>query len=172
MMLHRISLAVLFASVFGLLLAAANAESKQLVATGKVVTTAFDTYGEITCVGGQPVAGLPPWDPLVCSPETTHVRVRGLVRHWVYYDLEGTGAKLLWGVRTTVENYNINPKTGVFTGWGTMEATIYECPYPYACANVIGTWDGSWTSGAFPQNPSSSASRPPCTGVAGLRAWR
>lgn len=146
MTLHRISLAVLFVSVFGLLLAAANAESKRLVVTGKIVWGGwYPGLGELTCVGGQPVYD--PYNPWACSPETRIGRVRGMHDVWMFRDVEGTGANLLWGIDRDTENWDFSPIQGgrMLGAWGTEEVTIYACPYPFKCG-VVGTWEGTWNA--------------------------
>jgi len=143
-MLHRISVVFLFVSVFGLLLVAANAEPKHLVANGKVFEEAIVGFGEYDCAGGQKV--FDPDDPWACSPGTNVLHVRGVHTVWVYKDVEGPGAYLFQGKSKSVENWNLNLRTGMFTAWGTHETLVYNKPYPFDDAEVIGTWEGTWNA--------------------------
>jgi hypothetical protein len=64
----------------------------------------------------------------------------------VYRDVKGTGAYLFQDVMKAVENWNLNLKTGVFTAWGTHETLVYDKPYPFDGAEVVGTWEGTWNA--------------------------
>jgi hypothetical protein len=99
------------------------------MATAQEMVTGLLQPGTVSCLGGEPAA-----PPLLCTPGTNQIHLRGRVESAVYLNVAGEAAALIDGTNTIVVNCNLDATLRGHC-WGTF---VWQIPARG------GEWEGTW----------------------------